>query len=112
MQTQINYIEFSAPDVEAVKRFYGAAFGWTFTDYGPDYVAFSDGKLEGGFERGTTRPPKGPLVILYTTELEALAEAVTRHGGTITEPIFPFPGGRRFHFLDTAGNELAAWSDA
>lgn len=108
---KISYVEFSAPDLEAVKKFYQEAFGWSFTDYGPDYAAFTDGNLDGGFERGVARSTDGPLVILYSSALEETLEAVTRAGGTVTKPVFDFPGGRRFHFRDPAGNELAVWSD-
>ena len=107
----INYIEFSAPDLESIKEFYTAAFGWTFTDYGPDYVAFSDSSLDGGFSKGTPIADSGPLVILYSDNLEGSVETVEKCGGTIVKPIYSFPGGRRFHFADPAGNQLAIWSD-
>lgn len=107
----INYIEFSAEDLTAVRDFYARVFGWEFTDHGPTYVAFSDGTLEGGFEKGTARGKEGALVILYSGKLEETLARVEEAGGTIAKPIFKFPGGRRFHFLDTAGNELAVWSD-
>ena len=107
----INYIELKARDLEAVKEFYGKAFGWTFTDYGPDYVAFADAGLDGGFERSDAPVTNGALVILYHDNLEAAKEEVIRSGGKISADIFSFPGGRRFHFIDPAGNELAVWSD-
>lgn len=109
---RINYIEFSAENLDAVKDFYGTVFGWTFTDFGPGYVAFSDGNLEGGFEKGSSRDKDGALVILYATDLEKTLGAVESAGGSIEKPIFDFPGGRRFHFRDPSGNELAVWSDA
>ncbi len=109
---RINYIEFSAEDLEAVKRFYTEAFGWQFTDYGPEYVAFTDGNLDGGFEKGANRGTNGALVILYSENLEKTLETVTGLGAEVVKPIFDFPGGRRFHFRDPAGNELAVWSDA
>lgn len=111
VHNRINYIEFSAEDLSAVKEFYARAFGWTFTDYGPTYVAFSDGALEGGFEKAAVRGKEGTLVILYSEKLEETLARIEEAGGTIAKPIFDFPGGRRFHFLDTAGNELAVWSD-
>lgn len=107
---RINYIEFQATDLAAVKRFYAQAFGWTFTDYGPDYTAFNDGSLEGGFARGD-KTGGMPLAILYSSDLEASVQTIEQNGGKITEPIYAFPGGRRFHFADPAGNELAVWSD-
>ena len=106
----INYIEFPADDLKAIKKFYTKAFGWKFTDYGPEYVAFKDGVLEGGFTKGQGSGKKGPLVILYSTNLEASLKSVEKAGGSIAKPIYPFPGGRRFHFIDPAGNYLAIWS--
>jgi len=107
----INYIEFTAEDLSAVKDFYSNAFGWTFTDYGPEYVAFNDGALDGGFAQGSAAGEGGPLVILFSDNLEASLETVVKYGGTIAREIYSFPGGRRFHFKDPAGNELAVWSD-
>ncbi len=108
---RIDYIEFSVKSVPEAKRFYGAAFGWTFEDYGPDYASFSDGRLSGGFQTAAKVQPGGPLVVIYATDLEAMAQSVTRVGGKIVRPIFSFPGGRRFHFTDPSGYELAVWSD-
>jgi predicted enzyme related to lactoylglutathione lyase len=108
---KINYLEFVAPDLSAVKAFYAAAFGWTFTDYGPEYVAFDDGATEGGFAKGESGPKSGPLVILYSNDLSSSLQLVKENGGAITKPIYDFPGGKRFHFADPAGNELAVWSE-
>ena len=111
---RIDYVEFAAADLEAVKRFYSGAFGWTFTDYGPDYTAFDDGRLNGGFQRAqgcSDSAHGGALVVLLAADLEATLAAVREHGGTIVRDIFTFPGGRRFHFTDPHGNELAVWSD-
>ena len=105
-----NYIEFGADDLEAVKKFYTGAFGWQFTDYGPEYTAFTDGKMDGGFAKGTPGNG-GPLVILYSENLEESQSIVEKHGVEVTAPIFSFPGGRRFQFKDPAGNQLAIWSD-
>ena len=112
-ENRIDYVEFQATDIRATKDFYGAAFGWTFTDYGPDYVAFDDGgRMEGGFAKTTTKLAGGTvLVILYSPNLEKTQATVVRAGGRVAKPIFSFPGGRRFHFLDPNGNELAVWSD-
>ncbi len=108
---RIDYIEIMVRDVAKAKRFYGTAFGWTFEDFGPDYASFKDGGIGGGFN-GTEAPhPGGPLVILYTSALEATRDRVASAGGRIVREIFEFPGGRRFHFADPDGNELAAWSD-
>lgn len=109
---KIDYIEFNVTDIARSKAFYGAAFGWTFLDYGPDYCEFRDGRLTGGF---TTLAPVsakgGPLVILFATDLDDALLRVEKAGGTIVKPIFPFPGGRRFQFADPDGYELGVWSD-
>lgn len=111
-QTSINYIEFTCKNIMEIKAFYSKAFGWTFTDYGPDYTAFNDGRLDGGFYHSIEHvPAANPLVILYTEQLEKVLADVEAAGGTITKEIFPFPGGRRFHFADPDGNVLAVWSE-
>ncbi len=109
----IDYIEFVVSDIAHSKAFYGKAFGWTFTDYGPDYTAFSDGQLEGGLTtQGTPKPNGGPLVVLYAENLEHCLQAVKAADGKIAQDIFSFPGGRRFHFTDPDGYELAVWTRA
>jgi uncharacterized protein len=107
---RIDYIEMGVADVERSKAFYGKAFAWTFTDYGPTYCEFSDGRLHGGFTTGTPPRPGGPLVILYAVDLVAAQGRIEAAGGRIVKPIFDFPGGQRFHFLDPDGYELAVWS--
>lgn len=107
----INYVEFKANDLQKTKDFYHATFGWTFTDYGPTYIAFSDSGLEGGFEKSKENIVNGALIILYHENLEQIKELVKQAGGTIAKDIFSFPGGKRFHFTDPSGNELAIWSD-
>ncbi|WLR98346.1 VOC family protein [Shinella sumterensis] len=109
---KIDYIEFNVADIARSKAFYGSAFGWTFTDYGPQYCEFQDGRLTGGFT--TTAPVRaegGPLIILFADELEEILARVEAAGGNVVQPIFDFPGGRRFHFTDPDGYELAVWSD-
>ncbi len=109
----INYVEFNVADIGRAKAFYGGAFGWTFTDYGPDYCEFSDGNMSGGFNpNAPVTSGGGPLVILYGDDLETLMKSVTSSGGKITKPIYDFPGGRRFHFTDPDGYELAVWTAA
>lgn len=110
----IDYIELPARDLDAVQRFYQAAFGWGFTDYGPDYRAFKDARLDGGFFRADTQSSTAngaALVVFYAEDLEACQAAVEQAGGDIVKAIFAFPGGRRFQFTDPNGNELAVWSD-
>ncbi|UCI32604.1 VOC family protein [Mesorhizobium sp. B4-1-4] len=103
---KLDYLEMPATSgtLDRVKAFYSAAFAWSFTDYGPTYSAFAEG-LDGGFQADAAEASVKPLPVLYSENLEESA------GGTIIKPIFPFPGGRRFHFVDPAGNELAVWSE-
>jgi uncharacterized protein len=109
---KLDYLEFSATGgtLDSVKAFYSAAFAWSFTDYGPTYAAFNEG-LDGGFQADVSEAPPKPLPVLYSENLEETLEAVTNAGGKIVKEIFSFPGGRRFHFTDPAGNELAVWSE-
>lgn len=112
-QTRIDYIELPAADFEAVQAFYETVFGWTFTDYGPEYRAFSDGVFEGGFYKSSHHSSTkngAALVVLASDKLEALREQVITAGGKITVDIFSFPGGKRFQFADPNGNELSVWS--
>lgn len=108
---RIDYVEFGTRDVPATKNFYAGVFGWTFTDFGPDYTSFGDGRLTGGFTKTPETTDGTPLIVLYASDLEAVKTEVEKHGGKIRKDIFEFPGGRRFHFLDPNGNELAVWSD-
>ncbi|MEX0874724.1 MAG: VOC family protein [Actinomycetota bacterium] len=108
---RIDYVEFSATNIEDTKQFYAGVFGWKFTDYGPDYTAFEDGRLNGGFAKADATGGGSPLVVIYATDLEAIKEGVTKHGGSIARDTYEFPGGRRFHFNDPSGNELAVWSE-
>ncbi len=111
---KINYLELPAADLDSVERFYRDAFDWKFVPYGPDYLAFNDGFIDGGFYRAelsSSTENGAALVILYTEDLERSLAAVIRCGGSIVKEIFSFPGGRRFHFADPNGNELAVWSD-
>ncbi|RWC37261.1 MAG: VOC family protein [Mesorhizobium sp.] len=96
--------------LDRLKAFYSAAFSWSFTDYGPTYSAFSEG-LDGGFQADAADAPAKPLPVLYSEDLEETLGAVENAGGTIVKPIFSFPGGRRFHFVDPAGNEMAVWGE-
>jgi predicted enzyme related to lactoylglutathione lyase len=107
---KIDYVEFVAHDLANAKAFYSATFGWEFTDYGPGYTAFNDGRLSGGFAASDAPPTRGALVILYALDLEATEARITAAGGTITER-HEFLGGRRFHFKDTNGVELGVWTD-
>ena len=109
---RLDYLEFATRDVAAANKFYTAAFGWTFTDYGPDYTSFTDGRLTGGFFTDSAAPTRtNPLAVLYAADLESAEQRVIAAGGTITKTAFDFPGGRRFHFADPTGLELSVWSD-
>ena len=106
----LDYLEIPAPDIPASKRFYGKAFGWTFTDYGPDYVEFNSDGRKGGFNPELKVVSGGALVVLYATDLDAMEKKLAGLGAEILSHI-SFSGGRRFHFRDPNGNELAVWSD-
>jgi predicted enzyme related to lactoylglutathione lyase len=113
---QMDYIEFPATDIEAAKRFYHQVFGWDFKDWGPGYTSFHDGRLAGGFN-GESQPAgagtktSGVLVVLYAASLDDTYRKVKEAGGKVVRETFDFPGGRRFHFADPNGNELAVWSE-
>ena len=110
----INYIEIPASALEASKAFFTKAFGWQFIDYGPDYCSFLNSGINGGFyrsEQRATTESGSALVVLYSRTLESTFENVESAGGVIVKQIFPFPGGRRFQFLDPSGNEFAVWSE-
>ena len=105
---KIDYVELPGRNLSEVKRFYSAAFGWRFVDYGPAYIAVEEAGLDGGFNAHEGASDK-PLVILYAEDVEAMQAEVEAAGGRILRPVYSFPGGRRFHFADPAGNELAGW---
>jgi uncharacterized protein len=111
---KINYIELPSTDIDRTKKFYAAVFGWTFVDYGPDYVSFQGAGIDGGFykrEAGDGPGKFAPLVVLYSADLAATEIAVRMEGGGVVVPTFDFPGGRRFHFSDGVGNVLGVWSE-
>jgi predicted enzyme related to lactoylglutathione lyase len=137
MNLPINYIELESSDFAQTIAFYESACGWAFQRWGDEYISFSGAGVEGGFrKKGTTGNPEdtastdmsraaesdvtarapspnrnGALVILFADDLEAAEATIRKAGGTITIPIFSFPGGRRFHFVDPTGNELAVWAE-
>jgi hypothetical protein len=111
---KINYIEFHSTDIERTKKFYATVFGWSFVDYGPDYVSFHGAGIDGGFVKSEAHAntAKGePLVVLYSADLAATEIAIRLEGGGIVVPTFEFPGGHRFHFSDGVGNVLGVWSE-
>lgn len=111
---KINYVEFPAKDIEATKTFFTKAFGWSFVDYGPEYTAFSNEGLDGGFFKSDVAADTATgsaLIVFYSQALESTKAKVETAGGSLIKPIFSFPGGRRFHFADPNGNEYAVWTD-
>jgi predicted enzyme related to lactoylglutathione lyase len=111
---KINYVELPAKNFKEIKHFYAQVFGWVFTDYGSEYVSFSNAGLDGGFFKSELCSSSGhgaALIVFYSNHLEATLDKVEDAGGVVIKPIFEFPGGRRFHFTDPHGNELAVWSD-
>ena len=110
---KIDYVEFPATDLEKTKEFFRRAFGWAFEDFGPAYTAFKDEGLDGGFYQSDlkSRAEKGgALIVFYSEDLEATLQKITTAGAAINKPIFSFPGGRRFHFIEPSGNEFSVWS--
>ena len=109
---RIDYVELpSATAHELTRGFYSQAFGWAFTDYGPDYAATTEGTVDVGLNGQPDEALASPLPVVRVDDLEASLDAVVKAGGTIAKPIFSFPGGRRFHFIDPSGSELAVWSE-
>ena len=111
---KINYVEFPARDIPATKRFFEAVFGWSFEDYGPEYTAFSGQGLDGGFYKAdvaSSSDAGAALIVFYSRDIEATQAKIENAGGLIVKPLFAFPGGRRFHFVEPSGNEMAVWSD-
>ena len=100
-----------ASDIGKTKAFYQAVFGWKFEDYGPGYSSFHDGRLGGGFTTERPAPGTGVLLVIYSSDLDGVQKKIQAAGGKIVKEIFSFPGGRRFHFADPSGNELALWSE-
>ncbi|WP_100641513.1 VOC family protein [Alteromonas facilis] len=113
-ENTIDYIEFPACNLQETKTFFQSTFDWQFTDYGPDYTAFIDGRLNGGFfkaDMASLVSHGAALVVLYTADINSTLRKVKSNGGVVTKDVFEFPGGCRFHFTEPSGNELAVWSD-
>lgn len=110
----ISYLELPASDIPATKKFFEDVFNWGFQDYGPEYTAFTEDHLDGGFfksEKKSLTENGATLIVFYSSDLEAIQQKIQEAGGQIIKPIFSFPGGRRFHFTEPSGNELGVWSD-
>lgn len=112
MPPRLNYVELPAKDVAKTQAFYESAFGWKMTTFAPTYAATTTDDVDLGLQGDQPEAPKAPLPIVQVADLESTLRAVTGAGGKISKPIFAFPGGRRFHFVDPSGNELAVWQTA
>ncbi len=111
---KINYLELPSKDLSLTKQFFAQVFDWQFTDYGSDYIAFSNAGIEGGFfhsDMCSSTQQGSALIVFYSLDLEATQKKIEAAGGKLCQAIFSFPGGKRFHFLDLTGNEFAVWSD-
>ena len=111
---KINYVEFPSKDIEATKSFFTSVFGWSFVDYGPEYAAFSNEGLDGGFfkaELNSSTNNGSALIVFYSNNLKSTQEKIEKSNGVIIKNIYSFPGGHRFHFTEPSGNEFAVWSD-
>ena len=111
---KINYVELPSRNLQPTKDFFSKAFGWSFQDFGPEYSAFSNQGIDGGFyksELSSSTTAGAALIVFYSNDLEATLKEVEKENGIIIKPIFQFPGGRRFHFIEPSGNEFAVWSD-
>ena len=111
---KMNYVEFPAKDLAGTKAFFESVFGWSFTDYGPEYTAFENQGLDGGFfqsDLASSTEKGAALIVFYSNQLEATLAKVEKAGGSILRPIYSFPGGRRFHFTEPSGNEFAVWGE-
>lgn len=111
-ENRIDYVEIPVTDMKKARAFFETMFGWTFQEWGDEYSSFSDGQLNGGLRLATEAAPSpGVLLVFYSSDLERDVERVQELGATISQEIFSFPGGRRFHFIDPVGTEYAIWSD-
>ena len=114
LHEKINYIELPAKDLAATKAFFESVFGWSFVDYGPEYTAFENQGLDGGFfqsDLASSTEKGAALIVFYSNQLEATLAKVEKAGGSILRPIYSFPGCRRFHFTEPSGNEFAVWGE-
>ena len=111
-EKRIDYVEIPVTDLKKTREFFTALFGWSFQEWGDEYMSFSDGRLDGGFRHSVEAAPStGVLLVFFSENLERDVERVKELGGTISQEIFSFPGGRRFHFVDPVGTEYAMWAE-
>ena len=110
---RIDYVEMTTTDIDKTRAFLEQLFGWEFQEWGPDYYSFNDGRLDGGLQRNAEQASASSvLLVFYSENLERDYERVQELGATISQEIFEFPGGRRFHFVEPAGTEFAIWASA
>ncbi len=110
-ENRIDYVEIPVTDLNKTRKFFSSLFGWSFQEWGDDYMSFSDGRIDGGFRRADqAAPASGVLVVFYSEDIERDLARVQELGASISQPVFSFPGGRRFHFVDPVGTEYAIWS--
>ena len=110
-ENQIDYVEIPVTDLNRAREFFSSMFGWSFEEWGDEYMSFNDGRLDGGFRLANEpAPSSGVLLVFYSENLERDVDRVKALGAEISQEIFAFPGGRRFHFIDPVGNEFAIWS--
>lgn len=107
-----DFLELPTTGLAAAQAFYAAAFGWAMTGFGPTYACTMTGDVDIGLQADPAERTSAPLIAIRVADADAALAAVTAAGGTVTRPIFAFPGGRRFHFRDPSGNELAAYQPA
>jgi predicted enzyme related to lactoylglutathione lyase len=108
---KVDYLEIPVTDLDTTRTFFEGLFGWEFQEWGPDYYSFNDGRLDGGLRRSEQpAPATGVLLVFYSRDLERDFERVQELGARISQEIFEFPGGRRFHFVEPAGTEFAMWA--
>ena len=114
LHEKMNYVELPAKDLAGTKAFFQSVFGWSFVDYGPEYTAFENQGLDGGFfqsDLASSTEKGAALIVFYSNQLEATLTKVEKAGGSILRSIYSFPGGRRFHFTEPSGNEFAVWGE-
>ena len=109
---RLDYVELPGTDLAATRSFYERAFGWTLTEFAPTYAATTTGDTDVGIQASPPDRPSAPLPVIQVANLEEALESVKSAGGKVVKPILAFPGGRRFHFTDPSGNELAVWQSA
>ena len=108
MTDQIDYVEFPSTNRAVTSAFFQAAFGWGITSYGPDYDGINNAGIDGGIDQAAQKVA-ATMAVIRTGDLDDAERRVKAAGGTITRPQFDFPGGRRFHFREPGGNEMAVY---